>query len=228
MRYANLFLENEKVKALKNWLLQKLTRERLQEFLIPLTTDSQLLEIGTSNRPRHAYFPNTIASDIIFYPNLDLQYDAHHLPFSDESIPQIICLEVLEHCHTPQSVIDECYRVLQPDGKLILTTRFIFPIHDAPHDYYRYTKYGLKHLFRDFSEVSIQEELQTVETLAALLQRLAYQCDWHLPLTKIGLLLMAKFIPIFQKTLKKEYGDIRHDNVDDNILASGYYVIVRK
>lgn len=214
--------------TLKNWLLQKLTRERLQEFLEPLSNDKKTLEIGASYRAQKTLFSDNIASDIIFYSSLDTQFDAHHIPFRDESIPQIVCLEVLEHCHTPQNVIAECHRVLQQGGTLILTTRFIFPIHDAPHDYYRYTKYGLQHLFRDFTKVSIQEELQTVETIAALMQRLAYQCDWHLPLTKIGLLLVAKLIPIFQKTLIREYGDIRHDHNEENILATGYYIVAQK
>jgi len=209
---------------MRNWLLQKLTRERLSIFLADKGTDERVLEVGASHKPNRELFPHVIAGDILYYPGLDLQFDAHHLPFADKSFSTIVCIEVLEHCHTPQQVINEFHRLLKDDGKLILSTRFVFPIHDAPYDYYRYTKYGLKHLMREFSTVNIQEEAETVVTLGVLLQRLAYQVDWHIPLTKIALLLMAKLMPFFQRTLKKEYGDIRKSVEEQIVMSSGYYV----
>jgi SAM-dependent methyltransferase len=213
---------------MRDWLLQKITRQRLQPFLDAQATDARVLVLGASDRPVRASFPRSVRSDVLFYPSLDVQCDAHHLPFADNSQPVILALEMLEHCHTPQQVIDECYRVLQPGGQLILSTRFIFPLHDAPHDYYRYTKYGLRHLCRAFEQVTITEEAATVETMGVLVQRLAYQCDWHLPLTKIGLLLLAKLLLPLQRTLKTEYGDIRKDQPDRAILASGYYLTATK
>ena len=36
--------------------------------------------------------------------------------------------------------------MLKPKGKLFLTTNFLYQIHMAPHDYYRFTSYGLEHL----------------------------------------------------------------------------------
>ena len=35
----------------------------------------------------------------------------------------------------PPPAIDEIVRVLVPDGQLLLPTRFLLPIHDAPHNY---------------------------------------------------------------------------------------------
>ncbi len=213
---------------MRDWLLQKITRQRLEPFIDAQATDAQVLVLGASNRPVREAFPRSVRSDVLFYPSLDVQCDAHHLPFASNSQPVILTLEMLEHCHTPQRVIDECYRVLQPGGKLILSTRFVFPLHDAPHDYYRYTKYGLHHLCRAFEQIHITEEAATVETMGVLVQRLAYQCDWHLPLTKIGLLLLAKVLVPLQRTLKTEYGDIRKDQPEQAILASGYYLTATK
>ncbi|MEO0596145.1 MAG: class I SAM-dependent methyltransferase [Chloroflexota bacterium] len=213
---------------MRQWLLQKLTRERLDLFLDEQALTAPVLEVGASSRAQRERYAPLIASDIIYHSELDVVHDAHHLPFVDNSVPSILCLEVLEHCHTPQQVIDEFYRVLQPNGTLILTTRFIFPIHDAPHDYYRYTQYGLQHLMRDFSEVTIVPEAHTVVTMGVLYQRLAYQVDWHVPFTKIFFLLIAKLMPLLQKTLKREYGDIRKDTTVSDILASGYYVVAKR
>jgi SAM-dependent methyltransferase len=213
---------------MRKWLLQKITRRKMQPFLAAHATEKPVLVLGASARPVRAEFPNSLRSDISYYASLDVQCDAHHLPFADNSQPVILTLEMLEHCHTPQQVINECYRVLQPGGKLILSTRFVFPLHDVPHDYYRYTKYGLRHLCRAFESVTITEEAATVETMGVLVQRLAYQCDWHLPLTKIGLLLLAKLLVPLQRTLKTEYGDINKSMDEQSILASGYYLVATK
>jgi SAM-dependent methyltransferase len=44
------------------------------------------------------------------------------------------------------AVLRELYRVLKPGGGLWLTAPFFFAEHMQPHDYYRYTRYGLAHL----------------------------------------------------------------------------------
>lgn len=209
---------------MRNWLLQKLTRKKLSTFLADKGSDDVTLEVGSAFRPQRHLFPAVISGDILFYPQMDVQFDAHNLPFADKAFSMIVCIEVLEHCHTPQQVINEFYRLLKDEGQLLLSTRFIFPIHDAPHDYYRYTKYGLQHLMKDFSSVAIQEEAHSVVTVGVLLQRLAYQIDWYIPLTKIFLLFIAKILPLFQKTIKKEYGDIRKSTEEQTILSSGYYI----
>ena len=65
------------------------------------------------------------------------------------------CLEVLEHTLNPQSVVDNIYDNLETDGKLYLSVPFLFPIH-ADEDYWRFTEHGLRHLLRDFREVSVE------------------------------------------------------------------------
>jgi len=213
---------------MRQWLLQKITREKLGKFLEQQAFTGKTLEVGASFRPQQEYFPNTIAGDISYYPQLDVQYDAHNMPFAAEEFECVVCIEVLEHCMEPQRVIDECYRLLKPNGILILTTRFMFPLHDVPHDYFRFTKYGLQHLCRRFSTVEVEPEAETVTTIGVLYQRLAYQVDWKLPLTKILLLLIAKILPRLQMNLKAEYGSIRKDVADETIMTSGYYLVARK
>lgn len=43
-------------------------------------------------------------------------------------------------------MLSELNRVLKKDGYLILTVPKIGELHEEPHDYYRYTKYGLRYL----------------------------------------------------------------------------------
>ena len=59
------------------------------------------------------------------------------------SVDTVILLEVMEHLRYPQDALQEIARVLRPQGRLILSMPFLYPVHDAPHDYQRLTIHGL-------------------------------------------------------------------------------------
>lgn len=73
----------------------------------------------------------------------DVFADAARLPFGDATFQTITLLEVLEHVTYPDLVLSEAHRVLVPGGTLLLSMPFLYPLHDAPHDYRRYTAPGL-------------------------------------------------------------------------------------
>lgn len=73
----------------------------------------------------------------------DIQ-DLHAL--HDESFDTVLCSQVLEHVPRPWEAMDELARVLRPGGRLLLTVPHLSLIHEAPHDYYRYTQFGLRSL----------------------------------------------------------------------------------
>lgn len=70
--------------------------------------------------------------------------DARHLPFPGGRFDGIVCLEVLEHVPDPAMVVGEIARVLKPGGVAWLSMPFLYPLHDAPYDFQRYTEYGLR------------------------------------------------------------------------------------
>jgi SAM-dependent methyltransferase len=72
---------------------------------------------------------------------------------SDASIGVVLNMESLEHIAHPQGCIDEIFRVLKPDGYLILTTVMHFKIHRTPKDYWRFAPEGLELLLRRFKIV---------------------------------------------------------------------------
>lgn len=82
--------------------------------------------------------------------------DAESLPFKNKTFDTVILLEVLEHLPDPASAILEVKRVLKKDGVLILSTPFLYPIHDAPRDYQRWSKHGLNRLI-NFSGLEIRD-----------------------------------------------------------------------
>jgi SAM-dependent methyltransferase len=212
-----------------NYLTVKITRERLKRFIQNQANERYTLDIGCANSPYSHYFPNRVGFDIVPGPGVDVVGDAHSLPFPDASFEQILCTEVLEHLHTPEQAIAEMHRVLKPGGIILLTTRFIFPIHDAPHDYYRYTKYGLRHLFRDWDIMSLEEEVDTFGALAVLLQRIGYQTHLRLnSVMKAILFLSARILRTGGWFIRSEYGDIQRTVPETAILTSGYYLVARR
>lgn len=74
----------------------------------------------------------------------DVFADAGRIPFVDASVDTVVALEVVEHLRYPGEALREIARVLRPGGKLLLTIPFLYPIHDAPHDYQRLSIHGLE------------------------------------------------------------------------------------
>lgn len=66
----------------------------------------------------------------------------------------------MEHLCEPQSFLNEAYRILKPNGSIILQVPFMWKVHEAPYDYFRFTKFGLKHLFQraGFRDIQVIEQ----------------------------------------------------------------------
>ena len=210
-------------------LSRKLTRVSLDRFIASHATARRTLDIGAQNGPYAAHFPHRVALDIRRGIGVQIIGDTQALGIADATFDVVLCTEVLEHLPEPQQAVDEMFRVLKPGGQLLLTTRFLFPIHDAPHDYFRYTKYGLRHLLRRFEILELHEETDAVGTLAVLVQRLGMQAQtlgWR-PLRAIWLLAAQAVRPL-SFLITEEYGDSRRTTLERGIMTSGYHVACRK
>ena len=76
----------------------------------------------------------------------DLVWHNGTIPLPDESIDSALCTEVLEHCPDPCNLLIEVHRVLKPGSSLLLTIPFLWPLHEVPHDWCRYTPFALQQL----------------------------------------------------------------------------------
>jgi ubiquinone/menaquinone biosynthesis C-methylase UbiE len=89
-------------------------------------------------------FLNT--ADNFYKTQPDVYGDAQKLPIATNSIDSVLLLDVLEHLQNPDQALNEIFRVLKSNGVLILQVPFLYPIHDAPYDYRRYSKFGLNEM----------------------------------------------------------------------------------
>jgi SAM-dependent methyltransferase len=91
------------------------------------------------------------------YSGIDVVGDLSAQPFCSGAFEAAIHIVTLEHVPEPAKVIKEIGRVLSPGGALLLVAPHEWEEHQQPHDYFRYTRYGLEYLLQKggFSEISI-------------------------------------------------------------------------
>jgi len=68
------------------------------------------------------------------------------LPFPGGWFDNGLCTEVLEHCEDPGEVLRELGRVIRPGGCLLISTPFVWPLHEEPRDFFRFSPHALRYL----------------------------------------------------------------------------------
>lgn len=138
----------------------------LKQYFSTIRNKAVLLDLGCGRRPyQHLYqnsFARTIGAELPDTPfptdSIDLFCEATSIPLADESIDTILCTEVMHDIAEPGRMLDETWRILKKEGEMILTTPFMVPIVDGEYDCYRFTRHGLRYLFKKsgFEIISIQ------------------------------------------------------------------------
>lgn len=103
------------------------------------------------------YLGLDLAGSEIYHANVDLRWDGKTMPLGDASVDSAMATEVLEHCPDPLLVLREARRVLKPGGVFFFTVPFVWPLHDAPYDFFRYTPFALEKLLAEagFTDVKL-------------------------------------------------------------------------
>ena len=91
------------------------------------------------------------------YSRIDVASSLDCLPFESDIFDIIICTQVLEHVREPQRVLDELFRTLKRGGIALISAPQGWGVHQAPHDYFRFTCYALSHLLKQagFEKITI-------------------------------------------------------------------------
>jgi SAM-dependent methyltransferase len=113
---------------------------------------SRILDFGSGGSPYRALFSAKTydRADLPGDPTLDFEFGMDSiLPIQDEKYDLVLSTQVLEHVKNVAAYLAEAKRVLQPGGRLFITTHGTYPDHACPHDYQRWTHDGLRHEVED-------------------------------------------------------------------------------
>lgn len=146
------------------------------------------------------------------------------LSFLASRFDTVLCTEVLEHIPHPKAVLSEIHRVLRPGGYLILSVPQMYWVHDAPFDFYRFTRYGLAELLGEQGRFETVYEAAVGNMLDAVIDVLSkalyvWLIDGPLPSRTVHRLVTA-----FQRV----YLSCRNDHTVDDRFAMGHVVVARK
>ena len=129
------------------FIIKDLQRKILKRYCGYLK--GKVLDIGCGSKPYKKYLRRRgeyIGMDNNRDVNPDVVGDIKELPFPDGYFDSVLCAEILEHLTEPEAGIREIERVLNKGGYLYLTVPQEWCLHYEPHDYFRFTRYGIIYL----------------------------------------------------------------------------------
>lgn len=141
--------------------------------------NSSWLDVGCGDRPYEYLFKNGKYTGIDIedsgrpktMKNPDYFYDGKNIPFENEKFDFILCTQVLEHVPNPSLLINEMKRVCKTGGGIIITLPFVYPEHEQPYDFFRFTRFGIIKLLEDndLEVIDIKQDSTAIETIAILI-----------------------------------------------------------
>lgn len=186
-----------------------------------LTSSSRVLDFGCADQPYRKYLPEGATyggADLPGNPAAEIfiQPDGR-LPPAVGGFDAVLSTQVLEHVQDPAVYLAECFRVLAPGGRLLLSTHGIMVYHPDPVDYWRWTCAGLKHQVEaaGFRVVGISGVLGLAGTGLHLFQ--------HAMLKRVPRLLRGLFTRMMQLLIRLVD---RTDSPDSRALNALVFVVV--
>jgi SAM-dependent methyltransferase len=80
------------------------------------------------------------------YSRLNVVADLAALPFRAAAFDAAVHIVTIEHLPEPARALAEIGRAVGPGSLLLVAAPHEWEVHQAPHDYFRYTRYGLAYL----------------------------------------------------------------------------------
>ncbi len=166
-------------KKLGSLISNSIILQELNTFLMQNEAGECLVDVGCGTRPYAPLyrdrFHRMIGFDVATSPHDLSQADflafATAIPLSTGCCDCVLCTEVLEHTSEPEKALQEIARILQSNGWLFLSVPLLIGLHEEPHDYYRYTVYGLHHLLAKagFELIRVQTKGDMVAVFLSML-----------------------------------------------------------
>ena len=145
-------------------------RPSVKEFVIKCSLNlpiaEPIYEFGSYQVPGHdgyadlrPYFAGKkyVGADIRDGDGVDVLMDMCDTGLPSDSVGTLLILDTLEHVEYLRKAMDEMYRILKPDGIIIISSVMHCPIHDN-HDYWRFTPEGFESLLKPFASCFVKTE----------------------------------------------------------------------
>ncbi len=136
------------------------------EFATGLPKNTRVLDAGAGEGNYRAHFSSQrycgldlgVGDGAWDYSKLDVLGDLSSLPFREATFDATLNVVTLEHVREPARVIAELARVLNSGGRILIVAPHEWEEHQQPHDYFRYTRYGLRYLLEraGFRDIEVQ------------------------------------------------------------------------
>jgi SAM-dependent methyltransferase len=165
-----------------------LERESILAFLTAAAREvpagARVADVGAGEAPyrelfRHADYVTIDWAESLHHgprDGVDIVASADAIPVDDASFDAVLLTQVLEHVPEPQSVLGELHRIVRPTGRAYITVPLAWELHELPHDYFRYTEEGLRHLLASagFVDIRVQPRNDCFTTLAQLMRNVGW------------------------------------------------------
>lgn len=209
--------------ALQNAALYADTKNLVARYVRGRTLDVGAGRLAWRPLLKH-YSAIYVSSDITReHPDVDVLFDATKpFPFGEEAFDSLFCHSVLEHTREPWQAFCEMWRVLAPGGVAIVSVPFVFYLHGQPHDYYRFSKYGVAYLAE-------RAGFQVAETVS---NGGAFHLLLNIPSVIMSALLatigLKRLIPLVTRFWLALARMLSHRFERDTLFAMNYIAVLRK
>lgn len=170
--------------------------KKIREYAPQLT--GRLMDFGCGSKPYQSLFTGTSEYIGVDYAGeghsheneaIDVYYDGKTIPFEDDYFDSVFTSEVFEHIFNLEEIIIEIKRVMKKDGKILITCPFVWPEHEIPVDFARYTQFALEHLLKKHGFSILQIDKSGDFIMALNQMRMVYFNEHFIP----GIPLLGKW-----------------------------------
>lgn len=126
-------------------------------------TNKTILDLGSSHKPYQELFQASEYFGVDFSddPAVDKKADLNNPLNLERQFDVVVSFDTLEHVLNTVEILNTIHRHMKPEARAIITTPFLFGIHDAPFDYHRFTEFFYKDIPHEGLEMEILERSTT-------------------------------------------------------------------